>query len=82
MFPVGLCEWKITDVHPTLTIMFKEFLRTFEAEILKIFKNIPPQCQVTVLIPSLFPDLHKNETRPISLLTCPLPSLKQPGKQF
>ena len=26
-----------------LTIMFKNILRTFEAEILKIFKNIEPQ---------------------------------------
>ena len=31
------------NIHPILTIMFKNVLRTFEAEILKIFKNIPPQ---------------------------------------
>ena len=37
MFPVGLCEWKTTNVHPILIVMFK----TFEAEILKIFKNSP-----------------------------------------
>ena len=23
--PVGLCEWKITNVHPVLAIMFKNF---------------------------------------------------------
>ena len=40
MLPVGLCEWKTTNVHPILTIMFKSVLRTFEAEMLKIFKNI------------------------------------------
>ena len=40
MLPVGLCEWKITNVHPILAIMFKNLLRTFEAE---IFKNIQPQ---------------------------------------
>ena len=28
---------KLTDVHPILTIMFKSILRTFGAEILKIF---------------------------------------------
>ena len=27
MFPVGLCEWKIT-AHPKLTIMFKNILST------------------------------------------------------
>ena len=40
MLPVGLCKWKTTNVHPMLTIMFKRVLRTFKAEILKIFKNI------------------------------------------
>ena len=43
MFPVGFCELKITHVHPLLTILFKNVLRTFEAGILKIFKNIQSQ---------------------------------------
>ena len=43
MFPDGLCEWKITNLHPILTIIFQNILRTFEAEILKIFKIIQPQ---------------------------------------
>ena len=46
MFPVSLCEWKITSVHPVLlvlTIKFKNFLRIFEAETVKIFNNIQPQ---------------------------------------
>ena len=34
---------EITTAHPILTIMFKNILRTFTAEILKIFKNIEPQ---------------------------------------
>ena len=29
-FPVGLCEWK--NVHATLTVTFKNFLRTIEAK--------------------------------------------------
>ena len=37
MLPVGLSEWKITDVHPIPTILFKNVLRTIEAEISKIF---------------------------------------------
>ena len=45
VLPVGLYEWKITPAHPLPTIMFKNILRTFEAEILKIFKNIQPQPQ-------------------------------------
>ena len=28
MLPVGLCEWKTTNVHPILTIMFKSVLIT------------------------------------------------------
>ena len=36
VLPVGLYEWKIPPVHPTI----KNISRTFEAEILKIFKNI------------------------------------------
>ena len=43
MLPVDLYKWKITSAHPTLTIMFKNVLRTFEAEILKIFQNVQPQ---------------------------------------
>ena len=39
MPPVGLCEWKILTVHQIITIMFKDVLRTFETEILKIFKT-------------------------------------------
>ena len=42
MLPVGLCDCKL-DVHPLLTIMFKNILRTFEAEILKLFKTIQPR---------------------------------------
>ena len=38
-----VCGWRITTAHPILTIIFKNILRTFEAEILKIFKNIQPQ---------------------------------------
>ena len=36
VFPVGLHEWKITPAHPIPTVMFKNILRTFEAEILKL----------------------------------------------
>ena len=43
MLPVGLYEWKIITAHPILTVMFENILRTFEAEILKIFKNIQSQ---------------------------------------
>ena len=39
VLPVGLYEWKVTTAYPMLTIMFKNILRTFEAEILKICKN-------------------------------------------
>ena len=39
MLPVGLCEWKITNAHPILTVMVKNVLITFEAEILKIFEK-------------------------------------------
>ena len=35
-FPVGLYEWKITPAHPIPAVMFKNILRTFEAEILKL----------------------------------------------
>ena len=42
---VGLYDWKIENLHPILTIMFKDVLRTFENEIHKIFKNIRPQPQ-------------------------------------
>ena len=37
MRPVGLCEWKIRNVHPILLMYLRVFLRTFEAEIFKIF---------------------------------------------
>ena len=43
MLPVGLYEWKIKNEYPVLTIVFKNPLRTFEANILKIFKDIQPQ---------------------------------------
>ena len=33
VIPVGLYECKITTAHPMQTIMFKNILRTFEAEI-------------------------------------------------
>ena len=33
----------MTNVHPTLTIVFKSVLRTIETEILKIVKSIQPQ---------------------------------------
>ena len=39
----GLWEWKITNAHPILQVMFKDVLRTFEAEILKIFEDIQPK---------------------------------------
>ena len=42
-FPVGLYDWKTTTAHPTVTFMFQNILRTFEAELLQIFKNIQPQ---------------------------------------
>ena len=39
MIPVGMCEWKITNAHTILAIMFKNVLGTFlRAEILKTFK--------------------------------------------
>ena len=34
---------KITTAHQILTIMFEIIWRTFEAEILKIFKKIQPR---------------------------------------
>ena len=44
VLPVGLYgEWKIIAAHPILTITLRNILRAFEAEILKIFKNIEPQ---------------------------------------
>ena len=45
MFPIGLNEWKVATTHPILTYRFKNILRTFEAEILKIFKDVRPQPQ-------------------------------------
>ena len=47
MLSVGFCQWKQTGAHPTLRIMFKNVLRTSEAEILKILKNIQtqPKCR-------------------------------------
>ena len=46
MLPVGLDGWKMTNVHPILTIVFENVLRTFEAEILQLFRNIQPQPRV------------------------------------
>ena len=44
MFASGwFVRMKLTDVHQILTIMFQSILRTFEGEILKIFKNIQPR---------------------------------------
>ena len=37
------CQW---NVRPILTIKFKDVLRTFEAEILKIFKDIQSQLKI------------------------------------
>ena len=37
--PVCLYEWKTTTAHLILAFMFKNILRLFEAEILKIFKE-------------------------------------------
>ena len=39
-------EMEIKIVHPILTIMLRNVLRTFEAEIFKIFKNIKPQIEI------------------------------------
>ena len=41
MLPVGLC--KIKNVHTIITTTFKNVLRTFEVEILKILKNTQPE---------------------------------------
>ena len=41
--PASLYEWKITPAHPILTNKFKNILRTFDAESLKIFRNNQPQ---------------------------------------
>ena len=35
--------WTGLNIHPLLTIMFKNVLTTFKSEILQIFKNIQPQ---------------------------------------
>ena len=43
MLPVDFYESKITTAHSKLEIVFKNILRTFEAEILEMFKNIQPQ---------------------------------------
>ena len=43
MLPVALCEWKIPNEHPILSIAFKNVLRIFKVEIFKSFKNIQPQ---------------------------------------
>ena len=44
MLPVaGLYESKTINVHQVLAIICKNISRIFEAEILKIFKNIQPQ---------------------------------------
>ena len=39
MLPVGLCEWEITNVHPVLTKMFKNNLKTFENESSKYLRT-------------------------------------------
>ena len=43
MLPVDFYEWKVTTADSKLEIVFKNILRTFEAEILEMFKNIQPQ---------------------------------------
>ena len=40
---LGFCESKITNLHPVLTIVFKNVLRTIEHKSIKIFENIQPQ---------------------------------------
>ena len=40
-----VCANGITTAHPILTIMFKDVLRTFEVEVLKLFNNIEPHDQ-------------------------------------
>ena len=45
---VGLCE--VSNLHPLPTIMFKNVLRTFEAEILKLFKNSVSSHKLDILI--------------------------------
>ena len=40
LHPVCLYEWRITTAHLILAFMFKNILRPFEAEILKIFKEL------------------------------------------
>ena len=46
MRPAGFVRLiEITTVHPIQTIMFKNILRTLEAEILEIFKNNELQSQ-------------------------------------
>ena len=42
----GFVEMEIKIVHPILTIMLRNVLRTFEAEIFKLFKNIKPQIKI------------------------------------
>ena len=44
-FRLVCTEWKITTAQPILTSMFKNILRTFEVEILKIFKNTFRVCR-------------------------------------
>ena len=39
VLPVGLYEWKITNIYQTLTTMSKNVLRKLEAEILKILRT-------------------------------------------
>ena len=46
MVTVGLWERKITTIHPIPTIMFKNMLRTFEVEIIKIVQNIQSQLKI------------------------------------
>ena len=46
MLPVGLCEWKITNIHPILTAMYKNILRTSEAEILKILRTFSQSSKI------------------------------------
>ena len=40
-------------MHPVLTIMFKNFLRTLESEVLKIFNSIQPSHSLTAWIRDL-----------------------------
>ena len=59
MLSVGSFEWKITTVRPILTILFKNFVRIFDADILRAeglaqwLRSLPPNPEVPGSIPGL-----------------------------